>query len=115
MIVFEVGTFLSSIAMIIGVMTIESCTINAVFDPEVLLSASIQKVLLATDIKHINTEINIVFLLRPLSCFLNRIVVTIKPKLEQMKRIKNGGKKESSILDQIYEEPQNKAFSSKNI
>lgn len=114
-IVFEVGAFLSSTAMIIGVITIESCTINAVFDPEVLFSASMQKVLLATETRLIKTHIKTAFLLKFLSCSLNKTKVTIKPKIEQMKRIENGGKMLNSIFDQIYEEPQNRAFSSKKI
>ena len=114
-IVLDVGAFLSSTAMIIGVITIESCTIKAVFDPEVLFSASMQKVLLATETRLINTHINTDFLLKFLSCSLNKTTVTIKPKIEQMKRIENGGKKPNSIFDQTYEEPQNRAFSNKKI
>ena len=112
-IVFREGIFLSRIAMIMGVITIESCTINAVFDPVVLVNASIQKVLLATETRLTSTHIKIAFLLKLLRCLLNRATVTIKPMLEQMKRMKNGGKKLNNIFDHMYEEPQNRAFSNK--
>jgi hypothetical protein len=111
--VFEVGAFLSNIAMIIGVITIESCTINAVFEPEVRFKASMQKILLTTETRLINTHIRTAFLLKLWSCFLNNAMVTIKPKIEQIKSIKNGGKNPNSILDHMYEEPQNSAFNSK--
>jgi len=100
-IVFKVGAFLSSIAMIIGVITMESCTINAVFEPEVLFNASMQKVLLTTETRLINIHIKTAFLLKFLRYSLNKTTVTIKPKIEQMKRIVNGGKKRSSIFNQI--------------
>jgi len=92
MIVFGVGAFFSSIAIIIGVMTMESCTINAVFDPEVLFNASMQKVLLATETRLINAHIKTAFLLKFLRCSLNKITVTIKPKIEHIKSMKKGGK-----------------------
>jgi len=113
--VFEDGAFLSKIAMIMGVITIESCTINAVFDPEVLFNASMQKVLLATETRLIRTHNKTAFLLKCFSWWLKNAKVTIKPKVAQMKRIKNGGRKPRSIFDQMYEEPQNRAFSTKKI
>lgn len=114
-IVFEFGHFFSNIAMIIGVITIESCTIKAVFDPDVRFKASMQKVLLAIETRLISAHIKTDFLLKLFRCSLNKTKVTAKPSIEQMKRIENGGKKFSSILDQMYEEPQNRAFSNKKI
>ena len=43
------GSFLLKKAIIIGVMTTESCTIKAVLEPEVRSNANIQKVLLSTE------------------------------------------------------------------
>lgn len=43
------GSFLLKKAIIIGVMTTESCTIKAVLEPEVRSNANIQKVLLNTE------------------------------------------------------------------
>jgi hypothetical protein len=87
--------------MIIGVITIDSCTINAVFDPEVLFNASIQKVLLATETKLINEHIITAFLLIFFSVFLKKVKTTIRQRNEQINKMENGGKKPNSIFDQM--------------
>lgn len=56
------GSFLSAIAMIKGVMTTDSCTINAVFELLVPFSASMQKILLDTERIPIPMPIKTVFL-----------------------------------------------------
>lgn len=111
--IFGVGAFLSSIDIIIGVIIIESCTINAVFALEVLVSASIQKVLLATETRLINIQIAIFLLLKAVRCFLKKAKVINNPNIEHINRMKKGGSNFNSILDHMYEEPQNKAFSNK--
>jgi hypothetical protein len=60
-----------------------------------------QKVLLATETKLINIQVISAFLFSFFSCFLNRAVITINPRSEQKNRIEKGGKKPSSILDQM--------------
>jgi len=72
-IVLAVGHFFSRTAIISGVITMESWTIKAVFEPEVLFSASMQKVLLTTDTRLIKALVIIIFLLKFFSCFLNII------------------------------------------
>ncbi len=111
--VFREGDFLSSIAMITGVITIDSCTIKAVLEPEVLFRASMQKVLLTTEARLIREQTRTAFLLKPFNCFLNNIKVAANPMAAQIKSIENGGRKPKSIFDQMYEEPQNRALSSK--
>jgi len=91
----------------------DNWTIKAVFEPEVLLRASMQKVLLITDTKEIKVLMRMIFLLKLPSCLLKNRKVAASPRAAQIKSIENAGRKLSSILDHMYEEPQKIAFNSK--
>jgi hypothetical protein len=87
--VFPVGSFLSSRARMIGVITMDSCTIKAVFDPEVRPKASIQKVLLNTETRHTRKLVNKPFKFIAISLFPNTAIVQTNPQIEHINKIEN--------------------------
>ena len=94
-------------------MITDSCTMKAVFELDVPLSASMQKILLNIQKHPILIPIMTVFLLMFIILLKNIIESERSPPSENTNRIVKYGRYPRSILDHMYEEPHRIAFSNR--
>jgi len=107
------GIFLLYTDISNGVMITDSCTMNAVFELVVPLSASMQKILLNIQKQPILIPMMNVFLLI-LMILLKKIMEIVRnPPRENMNRIVKYGRYPRSIFDHMYEDPHRIAFSNR--